>query len=235
LPTIGGFVALMTMWQPFTAEPIDREEYAYVAHAHGHAATADSDRIAMIVERFGEETRLSLVTHSKESEERIAVSLRPPGELSHAVREVFEDGALGKRQVVRRVGRRVQIESYEDGRVERNAIALPTAPLAVDASLLLLLRPFVESDETSRRVFMVDFSGRNITVELRKRGLEDVAVPAGRFRCHKVEVVVRFLVFKAVIRYWLAAKAPHFLVKHVGKRGPFSRTTVTELTERSAP
>jgi len=214
--------------------PTALERYAYVEHPAGRPAGGDAARVSLVVEHQPEGTQLSLVTLSARSEEAIVVSLLAQ-EFATATRERRNGGVLVARESVRRAGDHVEIESHEGERVERKSVRLGDAPLAVDASLLLLFRDFVDAAPESSRVFMVDFSGRSITVDLRKRGTESVNVPAGTFRCHKLEVVVRFLVFEAVITYWVSVEAPHFLVKHVGKRGPFTRTTVTELVERSRP
>jgi hypothetical protein len=210
------------------------ENYAYVEHPAGRPAGGDADRLSLVVEHRPGRTLLSLVTLSARSEEAVVVSLLSQG-FATATRETRHKGVLVARQVVRRDGDRVEIESHEGERVERKDVRLADAPLAVDASLLLFFRSFVEAAPDECRVFMVDFSGRSISVNLRKRGTEYVSVPAGTFQCHKLEVVVRFLIFEAVITYWVSVEAPHFLVKHVGKRGPFTRTTVTELVERSHP
>jgi hypothetical protein len=227
---LGGVASFVAASAPDVVQAVQRETYEDVARAAGRPSTDEGERVSVVVEYLPEQTSLSLLTRSARSEVKVDMSLRSAEEFLSATREVIEGGALVKGDVVRRVGRQLEIESREDGRTDRKTIALPTGPLAVDASLLLFFRPFIEAGMDARRVFMVDFSGRSITVELRRRGIESVSVPAGVFRCHALEVVVRFLLFRAVITYWVTADAPHFLVKHVGKRGPFARTTVTELT-----
>jgi hypothetical protein len=101
-------------------------------------------------------------------------------------------------------------------------------------SLLYLLRSFPFNRSGQWRVFMADFSGQFITVSIRDQGMERVIVPAGTFDCYRVEVTVSFLFLKAKITYWLTTSPPHFLVKHEGRRGPFTKTYTTALVSREA-
>lgn len=102
-------------------------------------------------------------------------------------------------------------------------------PLAVDASLLILLRSFPFDTGREWKVFMVDFSGVSTTVTVRQAGVEKVATPAGTFTCYRMEVVVGVPILRPKITYWLSRDAPHFLVLHEGKRGPFTSSYVTTL------
>ena len=104
-------------------------------------------------------------------------------------------------------------------------------PLVVDASFLLWLREFPYGSGASSKVFMVDFSQHKVTVEAVDRGVETVTVPAGTFDCHHVEVIVMVLWIKTRIDFWMSTSAPHFLVRHQGKRGPFTDSYVTELVK----
>ncbi len=102
-------------------------------------------------------------------------------------------------------------------------------PFAVDGSLLVLLRSFPFSQGKEWNVFMVDFSGYAITVTIRQAGIEKVAVPAGEFECYRIEVVVDIPIFHPKVTYWLSARKPNFLVKHQGKKGPFTPSYITSL------
>jgi hypothetical protein len=210
-----------------------REEYRYEARPLARPNEGEPKRIALGIERRSDATALTLVTRSPEGTEEIRMAVDPPYAVRVATRRAERGGVTVQDDEVRRDGERVQMESRRGGRTTRKTVTLPDLPFAVDASLLLLGRSFVESDLTEQRVFMADFSRRTITILLRKRGTEEVTVPAGRFPCHRLEVVVRFLIFRAVITYWISVDPPHFLVKHVGRRGPFSATTMTQLVERS--
>jgi hypothetical protein len=101
--------------------------------------------------------------------------------------------------------------------------------LAVDLSLLYQMRFFPFGKSAEWRVFMADFSGHFITVSIRDRGVERITVPAGAFECYRMEAAVGLFFLKTKIIYWLTTNPPHFLVKHQGKRGPFTKTYITVL------
>jgi len=102
-------------------------------------------------------------------------------------------------------------------------------PFAVDGSLLVLLRSFPFNQGKEWNVFMVDFSGYAIKVAVRQAGMEKIAVPAGEFECYRIEVVVDIPIFHPKVTYWLSARKPNFLVKHQGKKGPFTPSYITSL------
>lgn len=104
---------------------------------------------------------------------------------------------------------------------------------AVDISLLYLMRSFPFETDVIWQVFMADFSGRFITVSVMSKGKERVNVPAGQLQCYRMEVTVRKAFFVATINYWLSTTKPHFLVKHEGRKGPFTRTYTTVLVRSS--
>jgi hypothetical protein len=100
---------------------------------------------------------------------------------------------------------------------------------AVNGSLLVLLRSFPFNQGKEWNVFMVDFSGYAIRVTVRQAGMEKVAVPAGELECYRIEVVVDIPILRPKVTYWLSVRKPHFMVKHLGKRGPFTPSYVTSL------
>jgi hypothetical protein len=103
------------------------------------------------------------------------------------------------------------------------------AQVAVDGSLLVLLRSFPFNEGEEWNVFMVDFSGYAITVRARQAGIEKVLVPAGEFECYRMEIVVDIPFFHPKVTYWLSVRKPNFLVKHQGKKGPFTPSYITSL------
>lgn len=103
-------------------------------------------------------------------------------------------------------------------------------PLAVNGSLLTLLRSFPFSEEKTWDVFMVNFSGQSAVVSIHRDGIENIKVPAGEFECYRMDVTVNLFIFRTKITYWITKEKPHFLVKHVGKNGPFTKSYVTYLT-----
>ena len=104
--------------------------------------------------------------------------------------------------------------------------------LAVDASLLVLLRSFPYGENKEWRIFMVDFSQHSVSVLVRQSSVERVLVPAGEFECYRMEVIVDLFLFHPTITYWISKETPHFLVKHQGKRGPFTPSYVTSLLSK---
>jgi hypothetical protein len=105
-------------------------------------------------------------------------------------------------------------------------------PLAMDASLLFLLRSFPFDQNKEWDIYMVDFSQKSISVTARQTGVETVRVIAGEFRCYKIEVTVNLIIFTPRITYWLSKEKPHFLVKHRGMIEPLSRTYITQLVSK---
>jgi hypothetical protein len=91
------------------------------------------------------------------------------------------------------------------------------------------MRGFPFGSGALREVFMADWSRRTVDVDVREKGVETVEVPAGTFECYRMEVVVKVLVFRPRITFWIATAPPHFLVRHRGRRGPFTPTFVTTL------
>jgi hypothetical protein len=129
-----------------------------------------------------------------------------------------------------RDGEKVYVgEAGGDGGKAKTIEMPKNLPLAVDASLLILLRSFPFDTGQEWEVFMVDFSGFSTTVTVRQALTETVATPAGAFECYRIEVVVGIPILRPKITYWLTRDAPHFLVSHQGKRGPFTSSYVTSL------
>ena len=124
----------------------------------------------------------------------------------------------------------VFVERATEGGIERNEHRLrPDRELAVDGSLLVLLRFFPFGEEKVWNLSMVDFSGYSTSVRVQKEGREKITVPAGEFECYRLVLVVNVPILKPRITYWLWTQKPYFLVKHQGKRGPFTRSYTTSL------
>lgn len=126
--------------------------------------------------------------------------------------------------------RKAYVERDAGEEKKRKEYELPQdMPFAVDGSLLVLLRSFPFNQGKEWNVFMVDFSGYAIKVAVRQAGMEKIAVPAGEFECYRIEVVVDIPIFHPKVTYWLSARKPNFLVKHQGKKGPFTPSYITSL------
>jgi len=133
---------------------------------------------------------------------------------------------------VRRQGEHIIIENARKRRVRKIPEGLP---VAADGSLLILFRRLIDRGAQATDVFMVDFTGVTVTAGIRFTGTERIEVPAGSFDCHRIEVSLRIPLLRPKVIFWLAKEQPHFMVKHQGKRGPFSRTYTTSLLEIAPP
>ena len=103
--------------------------------------------------------------------------------------------------------------------------------LAVDGSLLALFRYFKFEYRNTQDIFMIDFSGTSVSVTVRQAGIENIAVPPGAFECYRIEVIVNIPLIRPKIIYWVTKDEPHFMVKHKGKRGPFTTSYATYLVK----
>ena len=125
---------------------------------------------------------------------------------------------------------KVVVERHSEGGRKRRDLRLPPDEgLAVDGSLLALLRLFPFDEGRKWNLFMVDFSGYSITVSVFQDGRERIAVPAGEFECYRMVTVVNIPVFKPKITFWISTQKPHFMVKHRGRSGPFTPFYTTSL------
>jgi hypothetical protein len=170
---------------------------------------------------------LSLISH-----EEIRIETDKEGKFISGTRQVLSyDQGLRTEEKIWRDKDKVFIEGDSAGKLKTFTPVEDTG-FAVDGSLLLLLRLFPFEKGEIWKVFMVDFSGNAITVEVHLAGREIITVPAGTFECYRMEVIVGIPLLRPRILYWLTKDEPHFLVKNVGKRGPFTDTYVTTLISR---
>jgi hypothetical protein len=210
------------------------EKYTYEAHpVHG-----DKDSQKEIIEMEfahsdGGMKHLSRVMRP-DGEEIVRIEMKEDGTLISALRET--SGSAGQRVSTARIwtdDRKVYAEMNSRGNVSMETYDVPQdRRLAVDASLLVLLRSFPYGENKEWRIFMVDFSQRSVSVLVRQSSVERVLVPAGGFECNRMEVIVDLFLFHPTITYWISKETPHFLVKHQGKRGPFTPSYVTSLLSK---
>jgi len=121
------------------------------------------------------------------------------GFLSAVKKVILPSGRVRSESRISRKGNRAVLERAQGARNKRFVIP-DTSDFAVDASLLLLLRSFPFETEETWSVFMMDFSGISVTVNVRAVGLEEVRVPAGLFECYRVQVSVNLLLFRPAYR-----------------------------------
>jgi hypothetical protein len=166
------------------------------------------------------------------SREEIRIETDKEGKFISGMRQVLSyDQGLRTEEKIWRDKDKVFIKGDSAGKLKTFTPVEDTG-FAVDGSLLLLLRLFPFEKGEIWKVFMVDFSGNAITVEVHLAGTDMITVPAGTFECYRMEVIVGIPLLRPRILYWLTKDEPHFLVKNVGKRGPFTDTYVTTLISR---
>jgi hypothetical protein len=173
--------------------------------------------------------------HSKvftfHSSEEISIQMDQEARFLSARRSTMQGpGTLVREERMWRDRHWVTMERSSEGGIKKREVRLPPdQELAVDGSLLALLRFFPFNEGREWKLFMVDFTGYSITVTVHQEGIEKISVPAGEFECYRLDIIVNIPLWKPKITYWLGTQNPHFLVKHEGKRGPFTPTYTTFL------
>ncbi|MGD0021391.1 MAG: hypothetical protein ABSC54_03725 [Smithellaceae bacterium] len=206
------------------------EKYRYEAIPLGDE-DGQKETIDMEITRNGLNLRYRMKTVSPAGLEEIEIATEPKGRFLSASRRFSPAGkeAMTTEKIWREDGKAYLKRGTETEGSVRSFDLPPEKSFAVDGSLLVLLRDFPFGGDEAWAIYMVDFSGSNIAVTLRQAGIESVNVPAGIFDCYKMEVTVEIPIFRPHIIYWVTKKEPHFLVKSIGKRGPFTRSYATSL------
>lgn len=170
-------------------------------------------------------------TTSEDKTELKEIGVDKFGDFVWATRKLFKNGeTFYQGDSLVRDRNLIHIFSSDEKRSKKKSITLPNEmPIAVDASLLFLLRIIPFDRVKEKEVFMVDYSGHRVKVNVRSFGEEIVTVPGGTFSCLRIEVAVNILIFRPKITYWIANGEPRFLVKHYGKKGPFTPVYTTVL------
>jgi len=206
------------------------EKYRYEAIPIGGEA---SHKELIEIELIGEDRGVEYIskTISPEDIEEITIHTDREGRFISGLRTTSSrQNEKVQQEKVWIADRKAYVERGTGEEKKRKEYELPQdMPFAVDGSLLVLLRSFPFNESREWTVFMVDFSGYAIKVTVRQAGMEKVAVPAGEFECYRIEVVVDIPIFHPKVTYWLSARKPNFLVKHQGKKGPFTPSYITSL------
>lgn len=206
------------------------EKYRYEAVPLGDE-DGQKETIDMEITRSALNLRYRTKSVSPEGLEEINIEMDPAGRFVSASRSFSQ----ARREAITaekiwREGEKVYLKKGMELRGEVRYFDLPPEKsFAVDGSLLILLRSFPFGSDEAWPIYMVDFSGLSVTVTLRQTGIESVTVLVGTFDCYKMEVTVEIPIFRPHIIYWVTKKEPHFLVKSVGRRGPFTRYYATSL------
>jgi hypothetical protein len=208
----------------YTATPSDADSGS--AEIHHVEITTDSTGVVY-----------SFHTQRANAAEFGVIRTRADGTFVDAVRRVVgADGVTAETDSFRVDGRGLVMERVVEDKSDIRRVDLPDdEPLVVDASLLVWLRGLPLGESVSRSLFVADWSRRTVHVDVHDRGPETVTVPAGSFVCNRIEVVVKVFVFRPRITFWMSAEPPYFLVRHRGKRGPFTPVFDTELVRKGQP
>lgn len=209
------------------------ERYEYVAIPKGSDDPDRRETSNSTITTTASVIRYEYRRHEKDRMENGWIETDSMGVFRSAFRTLAKsDGRIMEVDSLWTDGERLNVRRFKPSRgtEEMKVFDLPDdKPLAVDASLLLWMRRFPFAEGVSREVYMVDFSQRDVTVTVQQKETETLTVPAGTFECYHLEVVVKVFIFKARIHFWITTDKPHFLVRQEGKRGPFTRSYLTEL------
>jgi len=209
----------------------ERERYRYEAMPVKSRDASWRKSIEMNIDYTDSQTIFTMKSISEKEVEHITIELDADGNFASGARNVthpsgkpkFEGSLWRKQKAVyskRRSGREQKTREFD----------LPkNKTLAVDGSLLLLLRSFPFDQNREWKLFLIDFSQQSISGTVRQAGVETIGVKAGEFECYRMEVIIHAFVFRPKITYWITKMEPHFLVKHRGKIGPFTKTYTTQL------
>ena len=207
------------------------EKYIYEAIPVVKRSVEEKEIIRMEIVSTGNGFSLTSETIGKNRLEVIRILTDKYGNFVSGTKETLRQSAeQTHREVIRRYDEKIYVESISKAGEKIKGYKIPDSMrMAVDMSLLVLLRSFPFNTNEPWEVYMVDFSQNHISVTIKQAGEEHVIVPAGGFECYRIEVTINLPVVKPMIIFWLAKKDPHFLVKHSGMKGPFTLPSITTL------
>ena len=209
------------------------ERYRYEAVPLG-AGDANRESIEMEIREDRQGLRYRSRTRTPRGREEIEIEADPAG-IVQSARQTITGEHRSEGVTLRRKAGGIRLIGDRGENAERTFAVPLGKTLAVDGSLLLLIRRFPFGQRAVSPLFMVDFSGASVTVELSEAGLETVTVPAGTFACYRMEVTVDIPILHPRLLYWVTKRPPHFLVRSVGKRGPFTPSYETTLVSAEPP
>ena len=206
------------------------EKYRYESiPIGGEASHRESVEVKLIDEERGFEYISKTV--SPEEIEEITIHTDRQGKFISGLRTTSSpQNERIQQEKVWTADREVYIERGAEEEKKRKEHELPqNMPLAVDGSVLVLLRSFPFNQGKEWNAFMVDFSGYAVAVTIRQEGIERIVVPAGEFECYRIEIVVDLPIYHPKVVNWISTRKPNFLVKYQGKKGPFTPSYITSL------
>ena len=208
-----------------------RERYRYEAVPEGSQKASHKKSIMMNINNTDSQTIFTMKSISAKEVEYIRLELDADSNFVSGIRNVTHPSGKPKSEgFILRKQQTVYVKRVSGKKKKTREYDLPKKKsLIVDGSLFLLLRSFPFDQNKEWKLFMVDFSQNSVSGVVRQAGIETIRVKAGEFECYRMELIVHVFVFRPKITYWISKMEPHFLVKHRGKIGPFTRTYVTQL------
>jgi len=207
------------------------EKYRYEAIPEGRQNDKEEIELTFSFEEKGTEYASTMV--SARSGERITIKMTRKGDLISGARSLLSSSGSLTEAKIWRDGNKAYLEQTSGTDKKTIQLDIPEGrTLAVEGSLIMLLR-FIPYDSATRRdLFMIDFSGKSVTATARQAGIERITVPAGEFSCYRMEVLVHTFILSPTIVCWVTIEEPHFVVRNVGKRSLLGPKYVTSLIGR---
>ncbi|MGD0229204.1 MAG: hypothetical protein ABSC19_02450 [Syntrophorhabdales bacterium] len=205
------------------------ERYHYEAVPIGEEN--DKEDIGLVLSFEANGIGFASTAVSEKAEERIRVKMTREGDLISGARSLAINSS--RRLTEGKIWRdenKVYIEQISGKGKKTKTLDIPKgATLAVEGSLLVLLRFFPYESATRWDLFMIDFSGTAVAATARQAGVERIAVPAGEFPCYRMEVLFHIFILSPKVVCWVTTEKPHVVIRSVGKRGVFTPTYITSL------
>lgn len=205
------------------------ENYRYEATPAGKENEREEIELALSFGHNG--IGFSSIIVSAKSDEWITIRMTEKGDLISADRTLRgKAGSLTKGKIWRDGNKAyLQRASEADGKTIKIMDIPEGKTLAVEGSLLVLLRFFPYGSTERWHLFVIDFSGTSVAATVQQTGVERVAVPAGEFSCYRMEVLFHIPILSPKVVCWVTTEEPHVVVKSVGKRGIFTPKYITTL------
>ncbi|HME43898.1 MAG TPA: hypothetical protein VKF36_12480 [Syntrophorhabdales bacterium] len=204
------------------------ETYHYEAVAAGKENDKEEIELAFSFEENSAAYASTIV--SAKSDERITINMTKEGNLISGARSLRKSPGGPTEEKIWRDGRTAYVQQTSGTDKKTIQLDIPEGrTLAIEGSLLVLLRFFPYDSTTRWDLFMIDFSGESITATARQAGIERITVPAGEFSCYRMEVLIHTFILSPKIVCWVTTEKPHFVVKSEGKRSLLSPKYITML------
>jgi hypothetical protein len=210
------------------------EKYQYEAVPIGKES--DREEIEMALSFVNDAIGFASTSISEKAEERIQLKMTRDGDLIAGTRSLADGSGRLTEQKIWRDKNKVYVEQDSGKSKKIKTLDIPEgSTLAVEGSLLVLLRFFPYGSAAQWDLFVVNFTGKAVAATARETGVERIAAPAGEFTCYRMEVLCHLFILSPKVICWVTTEKPHVVVKSVGKRGVFTPTYVTSLTGEQAP